>query len=132
MKHPWILAPLLLAIGDEDAARRAFEAGRFDEARAAYAELENASAGEASAHVSYNRALAAWRAGRWREAEVAAERAAERDPGRFVARRDFLLGNLAFERLHIGAHYKILTVADLVDGCANRLANRTVLRLEIE
>jgi len=51
---------------------------------------------DASASLLYNRALAALRAGRYREAEAAAERAAARGGREVAALASFLRGNIAF------------------------------------
>ncbi len=94
-----LLPLLLLLTGDAfTEGLRAYREGRFRDALAAFTEAEKADGDGASAALFYDKALAALRSGALSEAESAAERAAARGGGEFGARRDFLLGNVAFLR----------------------------------
>lgn len=91
---------LMLFLGGDDFAAgvRAYEAGRFHEALAAFTAAEAEAGDRAGPAVLLNRALAAVRAGALRVAELSAERAAARGGPRFYGWRDFLRGNAAFAR----------------------------------
>jgi len=85
-----LLLLLLLAACDATAdGRAAWRAGRYREAYAAFQ-------GD-SPELCFDRALAALRLGELDAAERAADGAARADPA-FAARRDFLRGNVAFQR----------------------------------
>lgn len=94
-----LLLYLALQTGDPFAEGvRAYRADDFEAAFTAFAAAD-AEAGEtATPELLYDLALAALRAGKLREAEVAAERAAARGGAEFGARRDFLVANVAFTR----------------------------------
>jgi hypothetical protein len=92
----------LVQAGSSDAVR-AYREGRWRDAHAQF-QTVLASAGEsASAVLCHDAAIAAWRAGDLRAAELSIERAARADAGRFAGLRDALLGNLAFGRAEIAA-----------------------------
>lgn len=76
----------------------AYREGRFREALDAFVAAERDAGDGAPAELLYDRALAALRAGVLRDAEFSAEKAVARGGRRFVAFRDFLLGNTAFLR----------------------------------
>jgi hypothetical protein len=94
-----LLVFLVLPGGDEPSrGKGAYEAGRFEEAFADFTRAEREAGEKASAELLYNRSLAALRAGKLREAEIAAEKAAVRGGADFTPLRDFLLGNASFAR----------------------------------
>jgi hypothetical protein len=97
---PWLLLAGLALSGDDGFARGVSEygAGRFAEALAAFAAAEQALGPTAPAELLCNRALAAFRAGDLRAAEIAVEKAAARGGEGFYAWRDFLLGSVALAR----------------------------------
>lgn len=80
---------------------RAYREGLFADAQQAFAVAIAAAGDEAPPEWSFDEALAALRAGSFREAEAAAERAAERGGPRLALLRDALLGNVAFQRAGI-------------------------------
>ena len=94
-----LLCLLLVLAGDAFAdGLRAYREGRYREALAAFSEAV-AEAGEGAApELLYNQALSAVRVGELAVAEAAAERAAARGGPAFAALRDFLIGNIAFQR----------------------------------
>ncbi|MCU0725950.1 MAG: hypothetical protein MUE73_09210 [Planctomycetes bacterium] len=94
---------LLAGCGDFREGLSAFEAGRFEEARDAFARAEEEASGTAGAEVLYNRALAALLAGDHRDAEAAAARAAERGDGAVAGPCALLRGCVAFSRSEIAA-----------------------------
>jgi len=102
-RAPTIAIVALLAGCGEDftAGRAAYEAGRHEEARAAFAAEEERRGDGASAALAYARALAALRAGKPDEADAAAGRAAVRDEDAFGALAAFLRGNAAWERFRV-------------------------------
>lgn len=79
-------------------ARRSLEAGDFAGAHRAYAAAEAAAGPGAPPSLSYDRALAALRAGELSDAESAAKRAAAGDDAEIAALAEFVRGNVAFER----------------------------------
>lgn len=94
-----LLLCLVLQTGDPFAAGvRAYRADDFEAAFTAFAAADAEAGDAATPELLYDLALAALRAGKLREAEVAAERAAARGGAAFVARRDFLVANVAFTR----------------------------------
>jgi hypothetical protein len=99
-----LLLPLLLLPADDPFAAgvSAYRAGAYKEAYAAFAAVVAEDTGAAdnaiAAPAHYNQGLAALRAGMWREAEAAVGKAASLAGGEFVARRDFVRGNLALAR----------------------------------
>lgn len=94
------LMPWILSSGGDPVREgmRAYREGRFEEAARAFAAAEQALGEAAGPELVFDRALAAWRAGSFAEAESAAEMAAIRGGASFAARRDFLLGLAAFGR----------------------------------
>jgi len=101
VKAALVALALLALSGAEDdfeLGLSAYRAGRFADALAALTRAEEAAGSEAAPELVYDRALSALRAGALAEAETAAQRAALRGGAEFAARRDFLLGNVAFAR----------------------------------
>jgi hypothetical protein len=96
---------LLLLLGGDpfDAGVRAYRDGRFADAVVAFQAAEAAAGDAAPPELQFDLALAALRAGNLGLAEAAAERAAARGGARFAARREFLLGNVAFARCELAA-----------------------------
>ena len=90
----------LLALGGDEFGRAMshYRAGRFDDAYRGFLEVSIAEGDDASPELFYDLALAALAAGRFRDAEIAAEKAAARGGGEYVGLRDFLFGNSAFAR----------------------------------
>jgi len=86
------LALVALGCGDGGGGREAYEAGRFEDAHAAFV----AAGEDASAPALYNRALAGLRAGRLRDAATMASRAAAGGEEEVAAMAAFLRGNTAF------------------------------------
>ena len=86
---------LLLPGGDRDRGLALYEAGRFPEAAEAF--LQAIATEGDSAELSYNLALALWRAGDRDGAETAAERAATLSDGNLASLRDGVLGNLRYQ-----------------------------------
>ena len=80
------------------AAERAYREGRFAEAQRVFAALEAEAAEAASPELLFDLALAALANGEFETAESAVERAAARGDASFAARRDFVLGNVAWVR----------------------------------
>lgn len=97
---PFVALLLLAACSDVGDGVRAYRAGNFEEAHAAFAAAEERAGDGASAALLYDRSLAALRVGELDAAESAAVRAADRDPD-FAGRRDFLLGNVSFARCEL-------------------------------
>ena len=89
---------LFLASDGLHAGRKAYEAGDFGEARSAFQTMAEAEGPDASPELLHNLALAALRDGDLLTAEIATEKAVARGGDAFVPGRDFLLGNIAFER----------------------------------
>jgi tetratricopeptide (TPR) repeat protein len=93
-----VLFPLLLTgCGDFTAGVDAYREGRYRDAHAAFRSAEEEGA---SAELSFNRALAALRAGDLSDAESSAQRAADRAP-ELAPLCGFLQGNAAFERCRV-------------------------------
>jgi hypothetical protein len=94
-----VLCLLLLQGGDEFAqGMRAYEQGSYRDALTAFGAAERAAGDAASAELLHNKAMAALRSGELRLAELTAERAVARAGPRLAAWRDFVLGNVAFQR----------------------------------
>ncbi len=94
-----VLLCVLLQGGDDFAAGvRAYRAGEFEAAFVAFAAADAAAGEAAEPDLLYDLALAALRAGKLRDAEVAAERAAARGGAPFTVRRDSLVASVAFAR----------------------------------
>jgi hypothetical protein len=93
------LLALLLATGPGfDAGMKAYAEGRHRDAFLAFDGARRDAGDEASPELLYNLALAAVRCGELEQAQAAAEEAATRGGPDFAARREFLLGNIAFAR----------------------------------
>lgn len=100
----WCALVLLLAAGcGADAGLEAYDAGRFEDAHKAFRAAEDAAGAEATAALSYNRALAGLRAAELRDAAAAVERAAARAGPDLVPQVDFLRGNVAFAQGELAA-----------------------------
>lgn len=95
MKPHALLLFLLLPSGDQDRGLQLYKEGKFQEAAVAFQQAI-ATEGD-SAELSYNLALALWRAGDRDGAETAAETAATLSDGRLAGLRDGVLGNLRYE-----------------------------------
>lgn len=80
------------------AAEQAYREGRFAEAQRAFAALETQAGAAASPELLFDLALAALANGEIELAEASVERAAARGDQAFAARRDFVLGNIAWAR----------------------------------
>lgn len=92
-----LVACAALAAGVVERGSEAYRAGHYDEALVAFREAV-AAAGDAPTAVElYNLALAAMRVGELREARDAIDRLESQDDASFVARVQFLRGNLAWE-----------------------------------
>ncbi len=76
----------------------AYREGRFQEALEAFVQAEAAAGEDASPELLYNKAMSALRAGEIEQVESTVEKAAARGGNEFSALRDFLYGNVAFER----------------------------------
>jgi len=88
----WML--VLTAGGEHERGLQLLREGRYAEAAAAF---RNAiDDGGATAELSYNLALALWKAGMYDQAETAAEQAATLSNGAMSTLRDGLLGNLRY------------------------------------
>ncbi|MEZ5990513.1 MAG: hypothetical protein R3F30_15650 [Planctomycetota bacterium] len=96
-------------VGDGFAA---FDAGRFDEARDAFARAEAARGDDAGPALLYDRALAALLAGRLREAEWSAEKLAVRGGVELRPLRDHLLGHAAWRSAALARAEAALLEAD--------------------
>ncbi|MHC4342356.1 MAG: hypothetical protein ACYSX0_19350 [Planctomycetota bacterium] len=94
MRFAILFALLLTGCGEFAAGVDAYREGRYRDAHAAFRKAE---ADDASAELSFNRALAALRAGDLSDAESSAQKAAERGPA-IAPLCGFLQGNAAFER----------------------------------
>lgn len=101
MRGAALLAVALLATAGDgafEAGRAAYEAGEFDRALEAFSAAIAAAGEHAPPELWFDQALCALRAGRLDEAEAAGHRAALLGGDPFVGLRDFLIGNVAFER----------------------------------
>lgn len=94
---------LLVAGCGKDAGLEAYDAGRFEDALAAFRAAEDSAGDDATAAAAYNRALAGLRAGELRDAAAAAARAAESAGDDLAPRVDFLRGNVAFAQCELAA-----------------------------
>ncbi len=106
MKKALLALPLCALLGNDEAfaaGLRAYRAGRFAEALAAFTEAEARAGDAATPELLYDKALSALRAARFSEAESAAGAAAVRGGPEFTGLRDFLLGNVAFARCELAA-----------------------------
>lgn len=90
----WLLVLALLGGGEQEKGVALYEQGQYEQAIAAFRRAEAADG--PSAELSYNLALALWKAGQLDEAETEAERAATLSDGRLSYLRDGVLGNLRF------------------------------------
>lgn len=95
MKPLALLLFLLVPSGDQDRGLQLYKEGKFAEAAVAFQQAIETEGD--SAELSYNLALALWRAGDRDGAETAAERAATLSDGRLAGLRDGVLGNLRYE-----------------------------------
>ena len=95
MKPLALLLFLLVPSGDQDRGLQLYKEGKFEEAAVAFQQAIETEGD--SAELSYNLALALWRAGDRDGAETAAERAATLSDGRLAGLRDGVLGNLRYE-----------------------------------
>ncbi len=95
-----VLGALLLLAGCGDFADgvAAYQAGRYPNAHAAFAAAERRAGDAADAVVLYDRALAALRAGKLRDAEWSIEKAVVRGGVGIDGVREFVHGNTAFAR----------------------------------
>ena len=100
-----LVGGVLLSAGRDDVAEGvcAWREDRFPEALAAFKRAEERAGDGAPPELLWNEAMAALAAGRLVEAEIAAEKAAARGGDGFMALRDFLLGNVAYERCRLAA-----------------------------
>ncbi len=95
MKPLALLLFLLVPSGDQDRGLQLYKEGKFEEAAVDFQQAIETEGD--SAELSYNLALALWRAGDRDGAETAAERAATLSDGRLAGLRDGVLGNLRYE-----------------------------------
>lgn len=103
LTHGVLLAPLLLHPGGDDpfeAGMRLYREGKYAESVEAFARAAAAAQDRTLPPIYYNKALAAFAAGDPHSALADAERAAAAAAGdlSFLFARDFLRGNVAFER----------------------------------
>lgn len=91
------LAVLGLGCGDGSRGREAYEAGRYEDAHAAFRDAGD----DAPAPTLANRALAGLRAGQLRDAADAAERAVAEGAGEVASRAQFLRGSVAFAQCEL-------------------------------
>lgn len=89
---------LVLLVGGDDLGRAIdeYRAGRFEEALALFEATIRREGDDAPPELLYDYALAALGAGRFRDAEIAMEKAAARGGEAFDELREFVFGNVAF------------------------------------
>lgn len=92
-----LVLPVLVGGCGGDGGRTAYEAGRYEEALAAFTREVEAAGDGASAALHHDRALAALAAGEFRIAAASLAAAAARGGPEVAERAGFLLGNVAFE-----------------------------------